>query len=86
VVGAARFRDAYLFALSSDGASLLAVLDGDWAQRARGRWAERLWALEWVPENEFGHWDGVRMRSLRSRWPGFRTGRPDQASSSSPRL
>ena len=65
VVGPARFRDAYLFALSSDGPSLRAVLDGHWARRVRGRWGERLWALEWIPENEFGHWDGIRMRSFR---------------------
>jgi ferritin-like metal-binding protein YciE len=70
VVGAARFRDAYLFALSSDGASLRAVLDGEWARRARERWGDRLWALEWVPENEFGHWDGMRMRSFRRMRPG----------------
>ena len=26
------------------------------------------WANEWLPENEFGHWDGLRLRRSRSRY------------------
>lgn len=26
------------------------------------------WANEWFPENEFGHWDGLRLRRTRSRY------------------
>ena len=26
------------------------------------------WANEWIPENEFGHWDGLRLRRTRSRY------------------
>jgi hypothetical protein len=26
------------------------------------------WANEWLPENEFGHWDGLRLRRTRSRY------------------
>ena len=26
------------------------------------------WASEWFPENEFGHWDGLRLRRTRSRY------------------
>ena len=27
-----------------------------------------LWANEWFPENEFGHWDGLRLRRTRQRY------------------
>lgn len=26
------------------------------------------WANEWLPENEFGHWDGMRLRRPRARY------------------
>jgi hypothetical protein len=26
------------------------------------------WANEWLPENEFGHWDGLRLRRTRARY------------------
>lgn len=26
------------------------------------------WANEWLPENEFGHWDGVRLRNAKDRY------------------
>jgi hypothetical protein len=80
-VGGARFRDAYLFALWRDPESARRLVDGDWARGARERWGERLWILEWLPENEFGHWDGLRMRALAPargarRSPGGRETRP----------
>ena len=62
-VGVARFRDAYLFGVWHRREVAQRLLDGAWMQRAQERWAGRLWALEWRPENEFGHWDGARMRA-----------------------
>ena len=64
--GIARFRELYLFALCRSRAAARAVVDGDWVRLARVRWGERLWALDWRPENEFGHWDGLRMRTFAS--------------------
>ena len=71
-VGAARFHDVYLFVLldGSDAASRL--LDSEWMQRAHDRWPGRVWAIEWLPENEFGHWDGMRMRAFAPRPRRFR--------------
>jgi ferritin-like metal-binding protein YciE len=75
-VGLARFREVYLFALCRSRSAARAVVDGEWARRSRDRWGERMWALEWRPENEFGHWDGLRMRTFASfRRPGAGTAR-----------
>ncbi len=37
-------------------------------EEAARRWPDGLWANEWLPENEFGHWDGMRLRRARSRY------------------
>ena len=70
-VGVARFRDVYLFALWSSRDGPARLLQGEWARSARLRWHERLWVSEWLPENEFGHWDGLRMRRIRTRSRAF---------------
>lgn len=38
------------------------LLDSRWAEQARREWGEDFWACELLPENEFGHWDGLRLR------------------------
>jgi hypothetical protein len=69
--GVAGFRDVYLFALWRDRSGAERLLEGSWARDAERRWGGRLWVLEWLPENEFGHWDGVRMRRVRKRDSAF---------------
>ena len=69
--GIASFRDVYLFALWRDRSGAGRLLRGTWARDAERRWKGRLWALEWLPENEFGHWDGFRMRRVRKREDAF---------------
>jgi hypothetical protein len=69
--GVGGFRDVYLFALWRDRAGAERLFDGVWLRDAEVRWAGRLWALEWLPENEFGHWDGVQMRRVRRRAQAF---------------
>jgi ferritin-like metal-binding protein YciE len=63
-VGVARFHELYLFAVCRSRAAARAVVESARMEHARMRWGDRLWALEWRPENEFGHWDGLRMRRL----------------------
>jgi hypothetical protein len=66
VVGAGRPAELYLFAVwraDSDAAHAFAA----WTDEGWRRWGARLWAQEWLPENEFGHWDGLRLRAAARR-------------------
>lgn len=78
VVGPARADEAYLLAAFTDGSVPRTVLRGDWAAAAATRWPG-YWAVEWIPESEFGHWDGRRLRTelRRQAFPtrGARGGR-----------
>lgn len=66
VVGVGRPGEVCLLALwrTPDGADR-AVLESEDLRAARARWGERLWTGTWLPEGEFGTWDGLRLRSLR---------------------
>lgn len=66
-VGLGRAGEVYLLGVWSDRDGALRVLGGSWLQSARERWGQALWASEWLPENEFGHWDGRRLRIERRR-------------------
>ena len=74
-VGVARLRDVYLFAVLGDRADATRLLEGDAIESTRRRWGDRVWAAVWLPENEFGHWDGARMRALAPRPRRFRRAR-----------
>lgn len=45
---------------TSDGAGRL--VDSSWAEELERHYGEDFWACELIPENEFGHWDGLRLR------------------------
>jgi hypothetical protein len=49
-----------------------AFVDDAWVRRTAGRWAGSFWAAQWLPEHEFGHWDGLRLRRR------LRRGAPDR--------
>jgi hypothetical protein len=40
-------------------------VDHEWVRRMTRRWAGGFWASQWLPEQEFGHWDGLRLRRRR---------------------
>ncbi|MGH9158226.1 MAG: hypothetical protein ACRD1K_20855 [Acidimicrobiales bacterium] len=68
VVGVGRPGEIYLLAVwaTRDGPQrLLSSAAFDALQR---RFPSAVWANEWLPENEFGHWDGVRLRQARGRY------------------
>lgn len=63
MVGGLGQRDGgYLLGVwrTTDGASRL--IDSAWAENLTSLYGEDFWACELVPENEFGHWDGLRLR------------------------
>jgi hypothetical protein len=43
------------------------LLTSPQARKLAERWPG-YWANEWIPENEFGHWDGLRLRRARTRY------------------
>ncbi|MEO7837700.1 MAG: hypothetical protein ABIS21_08695 [Acidimicrobiales bacterium] len=68
VVGLARPGEIYLLGLWSDRAGAHRLLESQRCLELAQRWPEGYWANEWIPENEFGHWDGVRVRRARQRY------------------
>jgi hypothetical protein len=44
-------------------------VDDEWVRRNASRWAGGFWASQWLPEHEFGHWDGLRLRRRRRGAP-----------------
>lgn len=62
VVGLGRPGEVYLLGVWSDREPALRLLDSPVLRAVVHRWPNGCWANRWVPENEFGHWDGMRVR------------------------
>jgi hypothetical protein len=67
VVGVGRPGQVYFLAVFVEHDEAVRFLQGDWARSAGQRWGDGLWAGAWIPDNEFGHWDGMRVRRERRR-------------------
>lgn len=67
VVGIGRPGQVYFLAVFAEHDEAVGFLEGDWTRSAQQRWGDGFWAGAWVPENEFGHWDGMRVRRERRR-------------------
>ena len=68
VVGVGRPGEVYLLAIWADRAGAMRLLESPRCTELARRWPDGYWANEWIPENEFGHWDGVRLRRARQRY------------------
>lgn len=62
VTGFSGWRDHYALAVLRDEASCTRFLADVEQQRMHERWGDRCWMMRWQPENEFGHWDTLRLR------------------------
>lgn len=62
-VGYGRPGEVFLMALWKSRAGTQRMLDSEALHATTTRWTG--WANEWLPENEFGHWDGLRLRRAR---------------------
>lgn len=62
VLGIGGSRQAYLLAVCTDRRTAGGALDGALVAKAAQRWGDRLWVASWRADNEFGHWDGWRLR------------------------
>lgn len=67
VVGFGRSRDAYLFTVWDGQTGARAFMESTALTTVLEKWPEASWTSEWLPENEFGHWDGLRLRRNRNR-------------------
>ncbi len=67
VVGVSRPGDLYLLSVWRDREGVERLLDSPTAKALQARWPG-YWANDWLPENEFGHWDGLRLRRARTRY------------------
>lgn len=67
VVGISRLGQVYLLTVWRDRAGTRRMLRSPQVAKLAERFPGA-WANEWFPENEFGHWDGLRLRRTRSRY------------------
>lgn len=67
VVGVSKPGDVYLLSVWRDRQGMERLMNSPQLKAMKARWPGT-WANEWVPENEFGHWDGLRLRRARSRY------------------
>lgn len=62
VTGFSGLYDHYALAVLRDEESCLEFLASDEQCAMHERWGDRCWMMRWQPENEFGHWDTLRLR------------------------
>ena len=65
--GLSRPGEVYLLGLWESAAVVDDLLAGPAVAELQARRPGALWAMRWQPENEFGHWDGLRVRRRRVR-------------------
>lgn len=66
VSGMANLRERYLLAVLRDEDACQQFLADPLHAELRQRWGQAYWAMAWEAANEFGHWDGFRLRQARS--------------------
>ena len=67
VVGFGKSGDAFLLSVWRDRKGAAAFLQSPGLGKVLARWPDASWSNEWLPENEFGHWDGLRLRRSRNK-------------------
>jgi hypothetical protein len=67
VVGHGRSGEAYMLTIWSGAEGAHRFLDSPRLADVLARFDGASWSNEWLPENEFGHWDGLRLRRNRNK-------------------
>lgn len=67
VSGRANLRERFLLVVLRDQDACERFLAEPLHERLGERWGSAYWAMAWQAANEFGHWDGFRLRQERSR-------------------
>ena len=66
-VGFGSSGDAFLLTVWKGQDDARAFIDSPQLAAVLARWPASSWTNEWLPENEFGHWDGLRLRRNRNK-------------------
>jgi hypothetical protein len=69
VIGIGSGGSCYMLCVWRTPEDAARMLHSDWATALQSRYGELYWANEWIPENEFGNWDGLRLRGDQRRVP-----------------
>lgn len=64
VAGLGDVGTAWLLGVWRERGAAARLVDSERLQALRGRWGRGVWVGELVPDNEFGRWDGLRLRDL----------------------
>lgn len=67
VIGVGKPGEVYFLGVFRAHPDATRFLQRPWFAASAQRWGEGFWAGAWLPENEFGHWDGLRVRQARRR-------------------
>jgi len=67
VSGFGGVRERFLLVVLRDEDACQRFLADPAHERHRERWGDAYWTMAWEAANEFGHWDGFRLRQARSR-------------------
>lgn len=62
VTGFSGLRDHYALAVLRDEDACSRFLAAPEQRQMHERWGDSCWMMRWQPENEFGHWDTLRLR------------------------
>lgn len=62
VTGFSGLRDHYALAVLRDEEACSRFLAAEEQRQMHERWGDQCWMMRWQPENEFGHWDKLRLR------------------------
>lgn len=67
VIGVSKPREFYALAVVRDLESAAGFLELPAHKALLEQWGDDYWMMAWEPANEFGHWDGFRLRQERKR-------------------
>lgn len=65
VSGVGQPHERFVLAVLRDERACDRFLNAPACQRLAERWPDDFWVMRWDPANEFGHWDGLRLRKQR---------------------
>jgi len=67
VAGFGRSGDAFLLTVWQGQEGARQFIGSAPLTAVLAKWPNSSWTNEWLPENEFGHWDGLRLRRNRNK-------------------
>lgn len=67
VSGMGNLRERFLLVVLRDEDACQRFFADPVHERLAQRWGSAYWAMAWEAANEFGHWDGFRLRQARAR-------------------